>query len=147
MYVETYETLTKLTKSTDKHQGKANNPRSCYKIVNYQIRSIKPIRSSSPWPTWICQTYFMVSRFTSQVAGGNNHHFTNFIVWKDTYNNHIHLNTEKTGCVIVEVLRFDELLCLTNTLPLTSTSFEARAANTSLAVIVIKRPPRLKQKS
>lgn len=65
--------------------------------------------------------------FTSQVTEGNTYHFTNLRVRKDTCNNNIHLNTAKTGCVIVEAVPFDELLCLTNTLPLTSTSTSIEA--------------------
>ena len=60
------------------------------------------MRSSSPWPSWICKTYFMVSRFTSPVVEGNYYNFTSLKVRKDTFNNSIHLNTAKTGCVILE---------------------------------------------
>ncbi|KAL9964249.1 hypothetical protein ACROYT_G027863 [Oculina patagonica] len=65
--------------------------------------------------------------FTSQVTEGKTYHFTNLRVRKDTYNNNIHLNTAKTGCVIVEAVPFDEPLCITNTLPLTSTSTSIQA--------------------
>lgn len=43
-------------------------------------------------------------------------------VRKDTYNDNIHLDTAKTGCAIAAAVPFNEPLCLTNMLPLTSTS-------------------------
>lgn len=63
---------------------------------------------------------------TSQVMEGNTYHYTNLRVRKDNYNN-IYLNTAKTGCVITETVTFDELLCLTNVLPTTSTSTSIQA--------------------
>ena len=83
---------------------------------------------------------------TSQVAEGNNYQFTNL---RDTYNNDIHLNTAKTGCVIVKAVPFDNILPLISV----STSFEATINRSqyicfeSVPVIVIERPPHLRQKS
>ena len=62
-----------------------------------------------------------------QLREDQTYHFINLRVRKNNNNHDIHLNTAKTGCNIVETTPSDEPLCLTKTLPLTSTSTSIEA--------------------